>query len=416
MIRFANFAFKQARKNIRRNALILAITCGGFVSISILHAFSNSIINYQKDINIYTLISDIQIHKNGFVKNKFKSPLDYQFEDNQNLRNLIYSVPHVKGLAPRIIYQGVLVETLANQQQKNEYSDAMGIDCIQEVKNSFLFPKWLFVSPKDMHLSSCLLKENEIILTNNNRDIFTNKNKELPLFITTDADGLYSAEIVKPINFFKETPPYEKNLMTLDFARKLLKLAPHQIVEYGVNIDEESAIEEVKKQLQNKIGDKFEVHTWYDIYPILLRAQNSEKFLFNIINYLLISITLLANYAVIFMILNDRKSELGIMTSIGIPFTNLRRTYLIEGLFIGLWGTSAGFILSLIILKILNIFGINFYSSDNGLGIKHQIYLHPQYGYMTILLLIISILIGVFYDIRFHIFSKISTINLLKKL
>lgn len=409
------FAFKQSIKNIKHNILILAISCGGFVSITFLSSFSQSIIKYQLDNNFYTLISMIQIHKKGFIGNKFKNPKDFLFEESQKIRDEIQSIPHVKDISSRISFQGVIVKSLENNGQKNYYVDAMGINPTEESKTSKLLHLWLNNKSYD-HNSEPILKNNEVILTFLNKEVYLNKSKELPLLITTDADGLYSAEIVKPSNFFLENPPFEKTLLHIDFARKILKLNNNSISEIGINLDSSKNIKKVTKALRLKLGDKFEVHSWSDIYPVFLRAQKSQSFLFNfIINFLGI-IVILANYAVIFMILNDRKAEIGIMTSIGIPIRNLQRTYFFEGLFVGLYGNFSGFIFSLILMGITNINGIAFKSSNTSYAIYYKVLVHPNFKEMLFVFIGGSLIVGILYDIRFYIFSKQPAIKLLKKI
>ena len=115
-------SFRHAKKNIKRNILILAITFSGFLSISLIACLSQSMLDYQKNITIYSLPGMLQIHKKGFLGNIFKNNSSFYFEDNEKNRSNITSAMDSIAYSPRISFDGIIVSNLENNQQKNYYS------------------------------------------------------------------------------------------------------------------------------------------------------------------------------------------------------------------------------------------------------------------------------------------------------
>jgi len=97
----------------------------------------------------------------------------------------------------------------------------------------------------------------------------------------------------------------------------------------------------------------YEVMTWHDLNENIFQALESEKFIFFLIMSVLIAVASLNILGTLMMLLLERRGEIAILRTLGLPWRRLRKVFLFDGLLIGSVGIALGIILGMGLLFFL---------------------------------------------------------------
>ncbi len=130
-------------------------------------------------------------------------------------------------------------------------------------------------------------------------------------------------------------------IVPLAFARELLDYSTEvSAIEIGLKPNVKP--EEIQKQMQAKLGEKYEVKDRYQQHDFLYKIMKSEKWaVFLILSFILV----IATFNVIgslTMLIIDKKKDLTILWNMGASTNLIRKIFFLEGLFISLSGAAIG--------------------------------------------------------------------------
>ncbi len=150
---------------------------------------------------------------------------------------------------------------------------------------------------------------------------------------------------------------YDMNLVLVNLkkAQEIFNIAPDTSLGIGIKLKNVYDAHAVKNRIQEKLGFGYIVRTWVESNQNFFAALKLEKFAMFII---LTLITLVASFNIVSTLIvtvTSKTKDIGILKSIGVPKSSIRRIFTMEGLALGLigtfWGVVGGVTLSIILKK-----------------------------------------------------------------
>jgi lipoprotein-releasing system permease protein len=134
----------------------------------------------------------------------------------------------------------------------------------------------------------------------------------------------------------------------LDVARKFFQLQKAVSgVEMRANDIRES--EALQSSLQNRLGERFTVATWYDLHKDLYSVMTIERWAAYIILCLIIGVATFNMLGSLTMGVIEKRRDIGVLKSLGATDKSILRLFMFEGLLVGALGTILGVLIGLLV-------------------------------------------------------------------
>lgn len=145
-------------------------------------------------------------------------------------------------------------------------------------------------------------------------------------------------------------------MVPLSFARKLFSYQNEvSAIELGINDSED--IDEVKSEIQEMLGDDFQVKNRFELHDVIYKMMKTEK---TAVFFILSFILVIASFNIIgslTMLILDKKEDVSTLRSLGANEKTIRQLFLIEGCLISISGALLGVILGIIVCFLQIKFG-----------------------------------------------------------
>lgn len=139
---------------------------------------------------------------------------------------------------------------------------------------------------------------------------------------------------------------YDLNLVLVHFdkAQEIFGLDKNVATGIGVKLKDPYRAKEIKETLFTAIGPEYSVKTWIDINRGLFEALFLEKWGLFIILTLMVLVASFNIISTLIVTVTSKIHDIGILQSIGVPKSSIRRIFTKQGIFIGLMGTLWGLV------------------------------------------------------------------------
>jgi ABC-type lipoprotein release transport system permease subunit len=385
------FGLKNLKRNPRRSVLTILAISLGLASLVFTDGLNEGLKRLMIFSATHTLSGHIQIHLKNF-KNNPKPEKHFPFLTFQKLCNFNSIKTYVKALAPRIIFkglissaessQGILVYGIFPQYEKE-------VSKIDDVI-------W-----KGDYLKN--LQKNTILIGGRLAKKLKKEVGERVILTSGDVKGNLIQEIFVVKGIFKTgLRQIDEYVVFIPFkiAQKFLNMG-NNIHEIAILLKNPADDQKLKKELLKKLGAKYEILTWEEIFPSLASTIRMFDFSIILMSLLLFALVALLIGNTLIMSFQERYFEFGVLLALGTePFH--------------MWILILSEVAGLCLLSILAGLGIgeilNFYFSLKGIPytefqlggvfisepIKCVITLR-QFWFYPMLLFIFSMLIGCYY-------------------
>lgn len=392
MIRIFKMALRNLMRYKRRTLLTSLLITLGVLMVILFSGLSGSfkamMIGQITDANI----SQIQIHKKGYVSSMDSVPLNLNLDKKgyADIEGVLKGHPSVDAWAPRIKLGAML----------SNYSETTNIrlNAIDPEKEVKICPavadRMTFV---EKNKRGNLLKPGEIIIPDKLAKGMKIAPGDTVVLVANNKDGS-----VNGLNFtvagITETiagPQGKEGYMHISDARDLLRMDKPEITEVAVRLKDFDMLYSVYKDLgsslakfKNKKGQPaFEIHTWEKLSPFYNIARMIDL-MSATMKLIMISIVLISVLNVMIMSVYERVREIGTMSAIGTTPGKIMALFLAEGFTLGLISIIAGNIIGLSGIFILNIYKIRF-----SFGRMDNLILSPSVNYNELLWLSLTVLL-----------------------
>ena len=136
---------------------------------------------------------------------------------------------------------------------------------------------------------------------------------------------------------------YDSNLAYLSLADARALFGTGELVSgAAVRVETVSAVEDVKRALQVRLGPPYFVRSWIDMNKNLLSALKLEKTVMFIILTMIVMVACFNIASTLIMTVLEKTKDIGILKAIGATSANVMAIFALQGGLIGLIGTSLG--------------------------------------------------------------------------
>ncbi len=333
------------RRTLLTSLLITIGVLAVLLFVSISGAFKSMMIGQITD----SMLGHLQVHKRGYVASIDNLPLHLNLgpTDMQKLETALNALDEVEAYSPRIKFGGML----SNFEETTNIR-LNGVDPAQEILAAPLLPKRILQG----ETSAGLLKPGEILLPELLAQGMKVKLGATVVVVATNRDGSVNAKtlVVNGILEGISGPGGRDGYIHIEDAREILRITENEANEYAVRLKNAGDLESVGAKLTaslegeaNKQGQpKYEIHTWEKLSPFYNIARMIDMMTL-FIKLMLISIVLVSVMNVMIMAVYERIKEIGTIAAIGTSPRKILSLFLLEGLGLGILGSTVGAALSL---------------------------------------------------------------------
>ncbi len=146
-------------------------------------------------------------------------------------------------------------------------------------------------------------------------------------------------------------------LVPFEFGRNLLDYGD-AISAVEVDLTNDASPEAIKEELQNLVGDDFEVKTRYEQNAIIYQTNKTEKWItFLILSFILVIATFNLVGSITMLII-DKKDDIQTLASMGADRPVLTRVFWVQGMLIALLGGGSGLVLGMVLILLQSEVGL----------------------------------------------------------
>ncbi len=145
--------------------------------------------------------------------------------------------------------------------------------------------------------------------------------------------------------------------LSLEDARKLFRMRG-ELTGFELRLDDADDSEEVKRELQAAAGEGWNVLSWYDLHKDLYSVMAIERWSAFILLAIIITVAVFNILASLTMLVLEKRRDIGILRTMGMPARRIQRLFLLEGVWIGSIGVAAGLVIGLLITWLQAQFGL----------------------------------------------------------
>ncbi len=396
MVRIFKIAVRNLMRYKRRTLLTALLITLGVLMVILFSALSGSfkamMIGQITDANL----SQIQIHKKGYVSSMDSIPLNLNLDrkgyakiEDDHKRH-----PAVDAWAPRI----KLGAMLSNYSETTNIR-LNAIDPEKEVKVCPAVGDRMTFGQKGSRKK--LIEPGEIIIPDKLAKGMGIGLGDTVVLVANNKDGS-----VNGLNFtvagITETivgPQGKEGYMHIKDARALLRMEKPEITEVAVRLKNFDMLDPVYEDLKSSLA-KFknkkgkpaiEIHTWEKLSPFYNIARMIDLMSLSM-KLIMVSIVLISILNVMIMSVYERVREIGTMAAIGTTPGKIMALFLTEGAILGLISIAAGNIIGLSGIFILNIYKIRFSFGRNDNLILSPTVSVTELFWLAAIVLLVSVL------------------------
>ncbi len=341
-------ALKNVFRNVTRTRItVLAVFWGVFFSM--LADGVNKGLEWQiGNLLIRTETSTIKIVNRNYPLDELENPLDYPVREYEPIVGFLAARSDVKAYSPRITFHG----SLSNGSDEIR---AIGLG-IEPEKEDKVFDRSGAISQGKYLVSG----EEGVLIGSDLAGLLGLRVGDMVTVISQAAEmgtNAYDLEIKGLIQTGNPVLDSGAFWIPLQFTQDFLSMTG--ITDIAVNLGNDSRILPFQSEVRKaKFPDKLKVFSWRDYAKDFIELVAFRK---RIINILTTMILLIAGFGIMntmLMAMMERKREIGNLMAMGVRRNEIVRLFLIEGMMIGVLGSTVAIILSCIVVYYFQLQGI----------------------------------------------------------
>ena len=390
MVFYLKIAFRNIFRNKVRSYITLGAIAFGCISLILTGGFINDTFIKLRESLIHSQFGHIQIYKKGYFKKGSSKPFDYLIENYKNVEKQIRTMHHVKNIANRLQFSGLL----SNGENTISFL-GQGVDPEGEKDLS----SWIKIEHGEMISAEDAYGA---ILGRGLAASLDAKVGDFLMILTNTRDGAINAIDIKVKGiFYSFAKEYDDRVLKLplDTAQKLLYLDAVQAM--VVLLDETESTDDVKVALSSLFEKKdfpLEVKTWADLADYYNKLVELYKRQFGVLKFIISIVIILSIINTMSMSILERTREIGTIMAMGTKKNEVLSMFMLEGLVLGLLGGGIGVILGIISAKIISYIGIPMPPAPGStVGYVADIGIFPGVIIFAFLFSVVTALAGSFY-------------------
>lgn len=393
MLDVLKIAVRNLSRYRRRTLLTLLLIVIGVVAVVLFVAVTGSFKSMMVGQFTDSLLGHVQVHRQGYVASIDNLPLNLNLKSGMvtQIEAALKADPLVEAWSPRVKFGGMFSNFAETTSIR-----VNGIDPLREAATVPQLPGRRVEGDK----GAPLVARGQIVIPVLLARGMKAKIGDTVVVVETNSDGSVNGKtfLVSGVLEGISGPGGRDGYIHIDDARELLRLADAEVSEIAVRLKDFSRLDLAAKQIKQALAGLnkqqgqpvVEVHTWAELSPFATIARMIDLMTL-FIKVVLVSIVLVSVMNVMMMAVFERIREIGTIAAIGTPPSRILALFLAEGLMLGIVGTLAGTLVSL-----LAIFGINLWRPSFAFGQQQNLVMAPSIAasdVLTIALLVVLVAI-----------------------
>ena len=386
--------FKLATRNLfrykRRTLLTSMLITLGVVAVLLFISVSGSFKALMVGQITDSMLGHIQIHKKGYLASIDSLPLNRNLTGKQ-LDNIVQILAEEDGV--EAYSMRIKLGAMFSNFTETTNIRLNAVTPTDEIKTAPLLSDRLLAGDKEG-----LIKQGEILIPELLAKGMKVKVGDAIVLVANNKDGSVNGQtfVVRGILEGISGPGGRDGMIHIDDAKSLLRIDTAEVSEVAIRLKDIDQLPAVFTRLQKKLGSMknrqggavFELHTWEKISPFFNIAKMIDLMTF-FIKIMLVAIVLVSIMNVMVMAVYERINEIGTISAIGTLPNKILGLFIVEGLLMGILGTTVGTVISLISIAIMNVTQISF-----DFGRQTGLLLSPTIGVADVVL-VVAIVIAI---------------------
>lgn len=343
-----------AARNIARNqrrALIALLTIAfGVISLMLADGFIQWVFWGMREATIQSQLGHIQVIRPGYLSAGAANPYAYQLQESLPQRRVIESIPGVKLVAPRLMVTGII--------SHNEATLAFMAEGVDSQKEEELSKSLQIVEGQNL---TDMTSEEIVLGRGLARNLNVKPGDTVALLTTVSSGGINAVEAKVAGIFVSTNQAYDDSALRLpiDLAQSLLRVnGAHK---WLVLLDDTERTDDYLAEFRARFPietNELEFVPWYqqaDFYNKTVTLFSQQM---NVLRLIIGCIIVLSISNILVMNVLERTGEIGTLLAIGFKRKRILFLFMVEGLLLGLIGTSIGLIVGYGLAELISAIGI----------------------------------------------------------
>ena len=353
MLKFLQLAFRNVFRNRRRTVMTLLMVGGGVAGLLLVGGFFAFMFRGLRESTIRNGLGHIQIFNAEHFRRDEVHVLDTGISDWQHVASNVRSADHVRGVAPRIEFYGMLSNGVKS-------SVFMGSAVDPDAERSMSFSPRL-ASGRDLAESSSGEVE-ALVGTGVARSMSVKVGDGLTILAVT-ADGALNGidvQIVGIVNTgFKDLDDRYLRI-TLPSAQRLLQ--SDRVTNLVVGLDKTENTDAVAAAFTPRLSglaQQMTMKKWIDLAAYYKQVRTLFSGIFLFLGIIVFFMVLMASVNTLLMAMMERTREIGTMLAMGTPRPWIVALFMLEATITAILGAAVGLIGGNLIGIALNASGLH---------------------------------------------------------
>lgn len=345
-------AWRDLYRNARRSLFAAGIAAIGAVAAIATGGYLLSTFTAVRESTIRGGVGHLQIATagefSGYEDRVLQNGLTPQ--DVARIEDVAGSLPDVAFSLPRLAFQGIV-----SNGERSLVMLGEGVDPGAERRLSALYVP--IVDGGGLESQSDASPFTAVVGREMARLLGVRPGDFVTLLTISSSGGLNAIDVQVTGLFATGSPELDRMrlLVPLHAARELLQ--SDRVRRIVLALDSTEATARVKRALIERLPD-LEVRDWQELSPFYRQLVALYLRQAAVLAVVLAAVVLLAVFTSVAMGVMERRRDIGILLSLGIPATRIRRVFLLQGALLGALGGIAGASSARIILGVVNAAGI----------------------------------------------------------
>ena len=261
-------------------------------------------------------------------------------------------VPHVLGAAPAIMGEGLITARGETQPLQVKGIDPVMEQEVTNLKSAVTAGSLEALNPAEGQIDGILLGKDLAAKLG----VVTGDDVSLTLGVTLSPAGLLprtrrmKVAGLFSLGLFEFDSTYA--FLSLDVARRLL--GKDQVDLIQLRVDDIYAAPRIAQSIPDTLGAHYVTTDWADMNKSLFPALGLEKMAISLTIGLIVMVAALNIVASLVLLVMEKTRDIGILRTMGATSGVIRRIFILQGVTIGLIGTTAGTVLGLIVCFVMD--------------------------------------------------------------
>ncbi|AGA33288.1 macrolide export ATP-binding/permease protein MacB [Thioalkalivibrio nitratireducens DSM 14787] len=362
MIRVLRLSARNLARYWRRSLLTSGLIVLGMVAVLLFVAVSASFKQIMIGQITDSMLGHLQVHQRGYVASIENLPLNLNMKPEMVARveALLREMPEVEAITPRLKFGAMLSDF--------EETTNIRLNGVEPEREAAAMPL-LAGRLLDGEIRNGLLAPGALLLPELLARGMGVQVGDTVVLVATNVDGSVNGRtfLVQGVLDAVTGPGGRDGYLHIDDARALLRMDAPEVNQIAVRLQDPGQTERVARRLEQRLGEivnprgqpLLTVHTWDQLTPFANIARMIDL-LDLFIRIMLVGIVLIAVMNVMIMSVYERVREIGTIAAIGTPPGRILLLFVGEGVLLAVAGTVVGTLISLGVVRLLNVWPLEF--------------------------------------------------------